>query len=139
VIDPCRLRSMVENCDKFGKALQRIGSSLDLSAGSDLTAACVPAIKALKEAANPSEQQPYAYEIGERGRTQQLAYPAYLERYATDEERAMPRLPLYASPVALHVRVQPSDPLGSYRDATGELVLPVRRGWACEDSGVESC
>jgi len=41
---------------------------------------------------------PYAYEIGTPDRTQQLVYPAYLERYATDEERALPRLPLYTAP-----------------------------------------
>jgi hypothetical protein len=32
---------------------------------------------------------------------------------------------------------KPSDPEGSYRDATGELVLPVRSGWPFADVGGE--
>ena len=59
------------------------------------------AVAAWNHRAGPSDaaQAPYAYEIGSRDRTQMLVYPAYLERQATEEERALPRLALYAAPV----------------------------------------
>jgi hypothetical protein len=50
VIDPRRLHSMLENISKFHTALQCIGSALGLLAGSDVTTAAVPAIKALVDA-----------------------------------------------------------------------------------------
>lgn len=49
------------------------------------------------EAAPADDAQPYAYEIGSKDRTQMLVYPEYLEQYATDEERALPRVALYTA------------------------------------------
>ncbi len=61
VIDPRRLRVILENGNNFHKALQRIGSALDLLAGSDITKAAVPAIEALKQAAKRPVRRGYPY------------------------------------------------------------------------------
>jgi Lar family restriction alleviation protein len=65
---------------------------------------------------------PYAYEIGERGRTQSLAYPEYLERYATKEERSLPRKALYAAPVAPTPAAQEWQPIET-APKTGRILL----------------
>lgn len=40
--------------------------------------------------------QPYAYEITLPDESQQLVYAVYLVKYATEEERSAPRMPLFA-------------------------------------------
>lgn len=42
--------------------------------------------------------EPYAYELHLPNDEYELAYPAYLERYATSDERDAERFPLYAAP-----------------------------------------
>ena len=73
-------------------------------------------------------QTPYAYEIGERGRTQSLAYPEYLERYATKEERALPRLALYAAPVAPAPAAQEWQPIETAPKTGRTLLLGYPNG-----------
>ncbi|MGB8422243.1 hypothetical protein [Paraburkholderia sp.] len=70
---------------------------------------CYRAMLAASPAVPAQSGEPYAYEIGAPDRTQELVYPAYLERYATEEERALPRLALYATP-------QPSQTVQSRED-----------------------
>lgn len=61
VIDPRRLRTIIDNGNKFHMALQRIGSALELLAGTDITKAAVPAIEELKQAAKRPVRRGYPF------------------------------------------------------------------------------
>lgn len=52
VIDPRRLRIALENCEKLGMALQKIGSALGIMPGSELEEACLQEIYRLKGSNN---------------------------------------------------------------------------------------
>jgi hypothetical protein len=43
----------------------------------------------------PLDPDAYAYEVAYPGGELKLVYAGYLAKYATDEERAYPRTPLY--------------------------------------------
>jgi hypothetical protein len=61
VIDPARLKRILETANIYHAALQRIGSALDLLAGSDLTKACTPAIEALVAANKMRAQRKWPF------------------------------------------------------------------------------
>jgi hypothetical protein len=103
VIDPRRLHNAIQNCEKLGMALQKIGSALAIMPGADLEDACLQEIYRLKVANNRA-----------------------LAALTTPEKKSPEKR---------------ADPAGSYRDATGELVLPVSmcKGYPFADKGGEQC
>lgn len=51
--------------------------------------------------------EPYAYEVTHENEEQELVYAGWLEKYATDEYRAAPRIPLYKEPPASMADAEP--------------------------------
>lgn len=91
----------------------------------------------LQPAAAPIDDaaKPYAYEIGASDRTQMLVYPSYLERYASEEERDMPRLALYTAHITAQAPIEYTTAMGEaatrYLDSKGGGRLPGQFFW-CE-------